>query len=147
LKALKECLPTQEERSGILAYMKQAGDSEEKKNALYADLSDCEKYMFEMLDVPNAAEKLDCLLSRSHFRVRFDELVECIRVVEKACDEVRSSKRLRQIMAMILTVVNQINTGGDGNEAAGFSLETLLKLNEVSMDAPMKKTMSSRSKV
>jgi len=36
-------------------------------------------------------------------------------------------------MAIILTVGNQINTGGEGNsQAAGFSLDALLKLEEVS---------------
>jgi hypothetical protein len=76
------------------------------------------------------------MLYRSQFRTRFDESVECIKTVEKAIDEVRSSERLREIMAMILTLVNQINTGGDGAEAAGFNLEALLKLNEVSVCSP-----------
>jgi hypothetical protein len=111
--------------------MKQAGQSEEKKKALYSDLSDCEKYMFCMMDVENAEEKYDCLLFRSQFRARFDELIECIRVVEKACDEVKNSERLRKLFALILTVVNQINTGGLSTGAAGFSLDALLKLNEV----------------
>lgn len=132
LKGLKECLPTADEKIGILSYMKQAGDSDEKRQQLYADLSDCEKYMLTMIDVPHAAEKFDCLLFRAQFRSRFDELVDCIHTVEKACDEVRNSEKLRQIMAMILTVVNQINTGGEGKEAAGFTLDALLKLNNVS---------------
>ena len=50
-----------------------------------------------------------------------------------ASEEVRSSERLRKLMAIILTVGNQINTGGEGNsQAAGFSLDALLKLEEVS---------------
>ena len=113
--------------------MKQAGDSQEKKDALYADLSDCEKYMYHMMEVTNAAEKYDCLLFRAQFRTRFDELIESIRVVEKACDEVKKSERLRKLFALILTVVNQINTGGDSKGAAGFNLDALMKLNEVRM--------------
>jgi hypothetical protein len=35
-------------------------------------------------------------------------------------------------LAIILTIGNQINTGGDGNMAEGFTLDALLKLNEVS---------------
>ena len=38
-------------------------------------------------------------------------------------------------MAVILTVVNQINTGGEGNMALGFTLDALLKLNEVRAEA------------
>ena len=38
---------------------------------------------------------------------------------------------IRVILAIILTLVNQINTGGDKEGAHGFSLDALLKLNEV----------------
>jgi hypothetical protein len=140
LAALRDHLPTAEERRGLHAYLKQTGTSQETKDAAYAALSECEKYMVTMLDVADADAKFNCMLYRSQFRTRFDESVECIKTVEKACDEVRSSDRLRQIMAMILTLVNQINTGGDGAEAAGFNLEALLKLNEVSV--PREKGMS-----
>jgi hypothetical protein len=124
-------LPTPEERGGLLSYMKHCGTSEEAKQKGYSELSECEKYMVTMMDVNNASSKFDCLLFRSQFQLRFDELVGSIRVVERACDEVRSSRKLREIFAMILTLVNEINTGGNGNEAAGFTLDALLKLNEV----------------
>jgi hypothetical protein len=132
IAALREFLPTVDERRGLQAYLKQAGSSQEAKDAAYAALSQCEKYMVTMLDVPDADAKFNCMLYRSQFRARFDDSVDCIKVVEKACYEVRSSERLRKIMAMILTLVNEINTGGDGAEAAGFNLDALLKLNEVS---------------
>ena len=102
------------------------------KRGNYEDLSDCEKYMYTFLDADDAASKLDCMLFRSQFRTRFDHLMHGINVISTACDEVRSSVKLRMLMAVILTVVNQINTGGDGHMAKGFTLEGLLKLNEVS---------------
>mgnify|MGYP001800681453 CR=1 FL=1 len=112
-------------------YMKQAEDSSEKAKQLYNDLSDCEKYMWALFEIPLADKKLDCLYFRSQFRVRLEELVDAIQIIERACDEVRSSERLRQMIAYILTVVNQINTGGEAVGAVGFSLDALLKLNEV----------------
>lgn len=96
-----------------------------------ADLSECEKYMAAMMKVDHAASKFDCMIFRVQFNGRIDELVNGITIITKACDEVRSSERLRKMMAMILTLVNEINTGGDGNVAIGFSLDALLKLNEV----------------
>ena len=132
IKALREMLPTPEEKGGLLVYMKKCGSSEEAKTKAYADLSECEKYMYTMLDVSDAAGKFDCMLFRSQFQARFDEVLDSVETVEKACDEVRGSEKLKVVMAMILTLVNQINTGGDGNEAAGFTLDALLKLNEVS---------------
>jgi len=132
LKGLKEFLPTIDEKKGLLSYMDRAGTSEEAKKTAYAELSECEKYMLAMIDVADAAGKFDCMLFRVQFRHRLDEIVDSVQVVEKACEEVRSSEKLQQVMALILTLVNEINTGGDGNAAIGFSLDALLKLNEVS---------------
>lgn len=67
---------------------------------------------------------------RSGFKNRFADLTSSVRTLNSACDELRSSDKLRKLMAMILTVVNQINTGGEGNLATGFTLDALLKLNE-----------------
>ncbi|GAX16884.1 hypothetical protein FisN_5Hh257 [Fistulifera solaris] len=131
IKALKEYLPTVDERNQLQSYLKAAGDSKDIREKLYGDLSDCEKYMICMMDIAKADDHFDCMLFRVQFRSRFDELIDCLRTVDKACDEVRSSEKFRQIMAIILTVVNQINTGGEGKgQAMGFNLETLLKLNE-----------------
>jgi Formin Homology 2 Domain len=125
-------LPTSVERNGLLAYLEKFGDSPSKKQEAYEGFSECEKYMYAMLTVTNASAKFDCLQFRSQFEARYEEFLDSIEVVEKACDEVRKSERLQRVMAMILTLVNQINTGGYGNEAAGFTLDALLKLNEVS---------------
>ena len=86
-----------------------------------------------MLEVPNAAAKFDCMLFKTLFQSRLDEIMGEIVKLNDASEEVRSSERLRKLMAIILTVGNQINTGGEGNsQAAGFSLDALLKLEEVS---------------
>lgn len=131
LSALKEFLPNQDEQKALEAFMKRGDGSAQAAAEALSGLSECEKYMVEMMKVDNAAKKFDCMLFRVQFKSRVDELIEGINIVNKACEEVRSSDRLRKMMAMILTLVNQINTGGDGNLAVGFSLDALLKLNEV----------------
>ena len=112
--------------------MKKGESSPEIREKLYADCSETEKYMVTMIDVPDASAKLDVMLFRTIFKNQFDEATDGIRTLNKACDELRSSEKLRKLMAMILTVVNQINTGGEGKMAMGFTLDALLKLNEVS---------------
>lgn len=124
-------LPTSDERNALMDYMKKHGNTDEAREKAYMDLSECEKYMYTMLPVKDASSKYDCMLFRVQFNTKCEEILESIKTVEKACDEVTTSERLQTVMAMILTLVNQINTGGDGNEAAGFTLEALLKLNEV----------------
>ena len=133
LKALQEFLPTDEEARALKGYLAKASSSQEAKAKAMADLCACEQYMVAMLEVPNAAAKFDCMLFKTHFQSRLDEIMGEIVKLNDASEEVRSSERLRKLMAIILTVGNQINTGGEGNsQAAGFSLDALLKLEEVS---------------
>jgi hypothetical protein len=130
LKALKEYLPDADERQGLISYMKNAEDSSQIREKLFADCSETEKYMVTMIDVKDAGAKLDAMLFRSIFKSRFEDATEGIRILNSACEQLRSSEKLRKLMAMILTVVNQINTGGEGSMAMGFTLDALLELNE-----------------
>merc|ERR1719232_454585 len=86
--------------------------------------------MVEMMDIQNAKDKIDFMLFMKQFQFQFDEINDQIEKISAACTEVRSSSQLRKLMAIILTLGNQINTGGDGNIAIGFSLDALLKLDK-----------------
>jgi len=101
-----------------------------KREEMMNDLCPCEKYMVAMMGVPNAASKFKCMLFQIQFKSRIEEINESIETLLTACNDVKSSERLQKLMAIILTIGNQINTGGDGNMAAGFTLDALLKLNE-----------------
>jgi hypothetical protein len=130
--ALKEYLPTSEERTRLSTYMENL-TSEDEISRGYHDLSECEKYMWTVRLVDDAESKFDCMLFKAQFRTRVDELADSTKIIEQACDEVKTSERLRKVFAMILTLVNTINTGGESHGVAhGFSLDALLKLNEVS---------------
>lgn len=131
MKALKEYLPDADERRGLIAYMKKGEKSEEEESKLFADLSETEKYMVTLMDVEDAGPKLDAMMFRSVFKSRCEDITAGTKTLNSACDELRSSEKLRKLMAVILTVVNQINTGGEGKVAMGFTLDALLKLNEV----------------
>ena len=87
--------------------------------------------MVSMMEVSDAVAKCDALLFRSTFKNRFEEITDAVETLNSACDELRTSEKLRKVFAMILTVVNQINTGGEGKMAMGFTLDSLMKLNEV----------------
>ena len=49
-----------------------------------------------------------------------------------ACNELRDSERFRALLAAILKLVNQINSGEESNKRCGFTLDTLIKISEVS---------------
>lgn len=75
LKALKEFLPTDEEAQALKGYLAKASTSEEAKAKAMADLCACEQYMVAMLEVPNAAAKFDCMLFKTLFQSRLDEIM------------------------------------------------------------------------
>jgi len=88
--------------------------------------------MVAMMDVLDAHAKFDAIIFRSRFKSRKQEIVSDMKAFIKACDQLKRSLRLRKTMGIILNIGNQINTGGEGDLAKGFTLDALLKLNEVS---------------
>jgi hypothetical protein len=134
LKALNEFLPTDDERNGLKAYLLNASKNESSKQDAIDALCPCEKYMVAMMDVSDAPEKFKCMIFQLQFKSRINEIRELVQILSKACYDVKHSPRLRKLVAIILTIVNQINTGGVGNTDAGFTLDALLKLNEVSLN-------------
>ena len=131
MKALRDFLPTKEERFAIDGYVKGASKSEKTKEAAINDFCACEKYMFAMMKVDMADEKFEAMLFKYQFDNKLNELMQGVTTLISACEEVQKSVRLRKLMAMILMLGNQINTGGSGTMAHGFTLDALLKLDEV----------------
>jgi len=87
--------------------------------------------MMEMMKVDMADEKFEAMIFKSQFDNNLEELMQGVTTFINACKEVQESVRLRKLMAMILTLGNQINTGGSGRMAQGFTVDALLKLDEV----------------
>eukprot|EP00428_Durinskia_dybowskii_P055201 CAMPEP_0170325200 /NCGR_PEP_ID=MMETSP0116_2-20130129/63460_1 /TAXON_ID=400756 /ORGANISM="Durinskia baltica, Strain CSIRO CS-38" /LENGTH=50 /DNA_ID=CAMNT_0010578223 /DNA_START=21 /DNA_END=169 /DNA_ORIENTATION=+ len=50
-----------------------------------------------MIEVNDAAAKLDAMLFRTVFKSRFEETTDAIRTLNSACDELRSSEKLRKL--------------------------------------------------
>ena len=91
----------------------------------------CEKYMLTMMNVDMAGDKLDCMIFKHQFNDKLEELIGDIDTLSKACEEVKKSARFKKLMAMTLMLGNQINTGGEGTMAQGFTLDALSKFAEV----------------
>lgn len=53
-------------------------------------------------------------------------------LIEKACDELSNSVRLRKLFGIVLNIGNRLNTAGPGQKrrAGAFSIKSLLKLNQ-----------------
>jgi len=88
-------------------------------------IGQAEKYMMEMLDFDDAASRINCMMFKKHFAARVDEIMDMIRKIANASNDVRSSARLKKVLKTILKVGNQMN---DGEGHVGFTLDSLLKL-------------------
>ena len=114
LKSLGEYLPTDEESRVLKAYQ---GDA--------SLLGQAERYMLTMLGFVTAKKRLDCMIFKQQFKEKLHEVKATVAAIDKACDQVKGSIRMKKVLRCILKVGNQMNDGADN---LGFSLDSLLKL-------------------
>eukprot|EP00985_Skeletonema_marinoi_P013815 scaffold6903_cov119-Skeletonema_marinoi.AAC.7 len=127
LKSLYEFMPTDEEIKGLTAYLESSRDETEEIRYM----TPCEQYMVAMKDLKDSDKKFQCIIFLSQFGNKMKELKWDVDHLSAACKQLRTSKRFSTLLKMILTLVNKINTGEDGGAVAdGFTLNTLVKLNE-----------------
>lgn len=130
LKSLYEFMPTDEEIKGLTEYLASA----ESRNDEIASMTPCEQYMVAMKDLKDSEKKFQCVIFLAEFQSKMNELKWDVDHLSAACEELKTSKRFHSLLAMILDLVNQINTGGEtGKTCDGFTLDSLSKLSEVSL--------------
>eukprot|EP00968_Pinguiococcus_pyrenoidosus_P019333 scaffold2094_cov239-Pinguiococcus_pyrenoidosus.AAC.7 len=113
MRTLQTFLPTPDEIEKLKGYK---GD---KKL-----LNEAEKFMLEMLKLDQGQKRLEAMIYKAQFAERIQQITEDIRTIEKACDDIKLSHRLRKTLKIILRIGNTMNEG----EATAFSLDTLTKL-------------------
>ena len=114
LKSLDEYLPTPDEARIIKGFK---GD--------FDLLGQAEKYMSVMMDFKSASSRIHCMIFKQQFRNRVLEVRNMVSKIECACDDVKMSLRFKKLLKTILKVGNQLN---DGADHAGFTVDSLLKL-------------------
>ncbi|KAL8143948.1 hypothetical protein V2J09_016980 [Rumex salicifolius] len=115
---IKFC-PTKEEMDLLKNY---TGDMEK--------LGKCEQFFLELMKVPRVESKLTVFLFKIQFSTQAEDFRNSLTVVLSACDEVRNSSKLKEVMRLILLLGNTLNNGTARGGASGFKLDSLLKLNE-----------------
>ncbi|GMJ04944.1 hypothetical protein HRI_004163600 [Hibiscus trionum] len=115
---IKFC-PTKEETELLKNY---TGDKE--------NLGKCEQYFLELMKVPRVESKMRVFSFKIQFRTQISEFRRSLETVNSACDEVRNSDKLKEIMKKILYLGNTLNQGTARGSAVGFKLDSLLKLTD-----------------
>ncbi len=128
-QGLVEYIPNKEEKIALRKYM----TSSNKDSAdAFDELCECEKFMVAMMTVKHSKEKIRALLFKLQFKQCIDELTHDVKLIEKSCDELRNSVRLRKLLGIVLNIGNRLNTAGPTRKgkAGAFTIQSLLKLSQ-----------------
>jgi hypothetical protein len=104
LNNLNEYLPNIEERNLLNKFTKD-------KNNDVNNLNKPEKYMIKMINLLSASKRIQCMIFKKQFSIDILEIKSTISKLEKACDDVKMSIKLKKVLKTILTVGNKMNEG------------------------------------
>lgn len=129
VQGILEYIPTKDEKHALRKYMT---TSNKDSADAFDELCECEKFMVAMMTVKHSKEKVRALLFKLQFRQCVSDLDADVSMVEKACDELKNSSRLRKLLGIVLNIGNRLNTAGPTKKgkAGAFTIDSLLKLNQ-----------------
>ncbi|PHU24048.1 Formin-like protein 6 [Capsicum chinense] len=93
-------------------------------------LGKCEQFFLELMKVPRVESKLRVFLFKIQFISQVTDFKKSLNTVNSACEEVRHSLKLKEILKKILYLGNTLNQGTARGSAVGFKLDSLLKLTD-----------------
>ncbi|KAK4374586.1 hypothetical protein RND71_005263 [Anisodus tanguticus] len=93
-------------------------------------LGKCEQFFLELMKVPRVESKLRVFLFKIQFKSQVADFKKSLNTVNSACEEVRNSLKLKEILKKILFLGNTLNQGTARGSAIGFKLDSLLKLTD-----------------
>lgn len=79
--------------------------------------------------------RLIAMVYRRRLDMEMEELKPDLTILRSACNELRSSNRFRQLLQIVLMIGNALNGSTFRGDAAGFSLDSLLKVRSASITA------------
>lgn len=132
LRGMMQLLPTKDESLALRSYLPPADAPQSEMDDSIAKLGECERYMAMMLDVPDAKDKFEAMLFRAEFETHADGIRDGTKMLIQACNSVKNSERFRKLLLYALKLGNALNTGGSNEEVTAITLDSLLKLAEVS---------------
>ncbi|CAG0922360.1 unnamed protein product [Notodromas monacha] len=101
-----------------------------------AKLGNAEKFLLQILAVPSYKLRVESMLLKQEFASQMETLEPAINAIIGAADELKSSRRLQDILYMILIAGNFLNSGGYAGDAAGVKMTSLQKLTDIRANKP-----------
>lgn len=92
---------------------------------------DVEEFLASLIEIDRLVPRLQCMKFKHGFDNLVQKLESDIKAATVACEEVVKSRKFHQILHLILSVGNFMNSGSLLGRAAGFELPVLAKLNDL----------------
>lgn len=96
-----------------------------------------ERFLLRLVsEVPNLMLRIKFMLLQEEYCTDTEAIRSELDKIERAAFEVRHSKKLRDILNLVLVTGNFLNSGGYAADAAGFGLDCLERLHEIRSNRP-----------
>uniref|UniRef100_A0A7S2RJU4 Formin-like protein n=1 Tax=Mucochytrium quahogii TaxID=96639 RepID=A0A7S2RJU4_9STRA len=91
-------------------------------------MSRVEHFVYEMSTIPRLRQRLQCVFVEMSFERQSESLQESLAKYEKGCVQLKTSKEWQQLLHLVLTAGNYLNTGNKSTGGAwGFEVSTGLQ--------------------
>jgi hypothetical protein len=124
-KVLSTLLPDKDDMQQLLAYK---GD--------FKLLGTAEQFYMLLWKVESFRERVDCMRLQHEFAQGYNYLHPALCLVKDAAQEIEDTEELCELLSIVLVTGNFINMGGYAGNAAGFKLDSLLKMDDTRANKP-----------
>ncbi|XP_022216703.2 FH2 domain-containing protein 1 isoform X1 [Drosophila obscura] len=123
---------------GLLKIMPEVDELDMLKgfNGDKARLGNAEKFLLQLLEVPNYKLRIESMLLKEEFAANVAYLEPCINAMLYAGDDLLNNKTLQEVLYMVVVAGNFLNSGGYAGNAAGVKLSSLQKLTDIRANKP-----------
>ncbi|EDV38850.2 uncharacterized protein Dana_GF25007, isoform C [Drosophila ananassae] len=123
---------------GLLKIMPEVDELDMLKsfNGDKARLGNAEKFLLQLLEVPNYKLRIESMLLKEEFAANVAYLEPCINSMLYAGDDLLNNKILQEVLYMVVVAGNFLNSGGYAGNAAGVKLASLQKLTDIRANKP-----------
>eukprot|EP00026_Physarum_polycephalum_P009988 Phypoly_transcript_10131.p1 GENE.Phypoly_transcript_10131~~Phypoly_transcript_10131.p1 ORF type:complete len:435 (+),score=80.74 Phypoly_transcript_10131:120-1307(+) len=94
-------------------------------------LNTSDLFVYELLSIPHVESRVRSWVIQRQMKTHMEDLDTTLALVEKACNEVRSSTKFAALLKIILALGSILNRGTYLSNAKGFKLDSLLRLGEM----------------
>ncbi|XP_028397616.1 inverted formin-2-like [Dendronephthya gigantea] len=99
-------------------------------------LGNAEKFLLALIVVPHYKLRLEGMIAKEEFKSTVDMLNEKIDVLLHATEDILNNEVLPEILHLILTIGNFMNSGGRAGNAIGFKINSITKLVDTKANKP-----------